>query len=130
MRNESYLVQFLLKEDGSVAASVTFSPRFLSVVVDRSTDGMNWTVTIESTSALSTDIVELTIRTSTGTAALAPAPISTYLTETVGIWYDPAGIGVALGRGDEILVDMATYPAGFTFELADAKGVLVFVELR
>ena len=105
----------------------------ISVSVGRSTDGTNWTITVASTpSGRSLTTTNLVIKRTDGSVALASAPLSTYMTtETSGVRYlRVAPTATFVSVGDVILIDTATYPQDFRFEISGGGTVFATGVLR
>src|SRR6266566_2383909 len=83
-------------------------PRRLGILVGRSGDGTNWTMTITSRPAG---------LTATGLSAL------TY--STVRVAYVPAGNGTYVSVADRLLFDTIAYPAGYSYRISDSTTELV-----
>ncbi len=104
------------------------APKAIGVSVTKSSNGANWILTFTSVpTGLSNTTTTLTISTTSGTVAVPATNLGSIYTSTykTSIVYSPASTGSStLGAGDRILLAVASYPAGDTYQLASSGSIL------
>lgn len=106
-------------------------PRTMSIVIGKSADGKNWTLTITDVPPLQhTMFTYLTIYSPGG----SPVP------ECFAVALDSldygmngaefTGTGIYVEPGDQILISAVIYDVGYTYEIADSSGRLAAGELK
>ena len=99
------------------------APSAIGVSVSQSSNGLNWIMTFADVPAgKANSTVSLSIA-DTGGAVLFAATSLDALAGISETWSPITG-GTALSAGDRILLAVASYPAGSTYQLIDANGVL------
>ncbi|MFQ5552152.1 MAG: archaellin/type IV pilin N-terminal domain-containing protein [Thermoplasmata archaeon] len=99
------------------------TPNAIGVSVGQSSNGLNWVLTFADVPAgMANSTVSLSISDASGAVLFAATALDALggATET----YSPITGGTALAAGDRVLLDVGTYPAGSTYQLSDANGVL------
>ncbi len=98
------------------------TPTAIGVSVSQSNSGENWVLLFADVPAGKANAtISLSIADSSGVTQF------TATLDTLGALprlYDPVTGGSAISAGDKILLDVLTYPAGSTYQLFDANGVL------
>jgi len=101
-------------------------PRGLGVILYRSSDGTNWTLTIASRPAgLTASGTTLTVLNATGEPTLAATALSALSYATVRAAYVPVGNGTYVSVGDRLLVGVIAYPAGYSYRISDGTTELI-----
>ena len=107
------------------------SPRVMGVVVARSADGTNWTLTITSVpTGLFPSTAKLAILTSGGAIALAPTPFASLNYPSQRAAYVQSQPGGPVAVGDRLLLSTTTYSAGSTYQISDSTSILAAGMLR
>ncbi|MDX1534936.1 MAG: type IV pilin N-terminal domain-containing protein [Thermoplasmata archaeon] len=99
------------------------TPDAIGVTVSQSSNGLNWILTFADVPAgKANSTVSLSISDGSGAVLLAATSLDALggVSET----YSPITSGSTLAAGDRVLLTVATYPAGSTYQLIDANGVL------
>jgi len=107
------------------------SPRVLAVVVARSADGTNWTLTITSVpTGLYPSTAKLAVITSGGATALAPTPFVSLNYASQRAAYVQSQPGGPVAVGDRLLLSTTTYSTGYTYQISDSTSILAAGMLR
>ena len=99
------------------------TPSAIGVSVSQSSNGLNWVLIFADVPAgKANSTVSLSIADGSGATLFAATALNALggSTET----YSPITTGSTLAAGDRILLTVATYAAGSTYQLIDANGVL------
>ncbi|MEE9592066.1 MAG: archaellin/type IV pilin N-terminal domain-containing protein, partial [Thermoplasmata archaeon] len=100
------------------------TPTAIGVSVSQTPDGTNWQLVFADVPAgKAPAAVSLVIFSSSGTVLFTKTAIDT-LSGTNETYVQIDGAATSLGAGDKILLAVAAYPAGSTYQLVDANGVL------
>ncbi len=99
------------------------TPDAIGVSVSQSSNGLNWVLIFADVPAGKANLTVSLAIADAGGAAMFPATTLATL-DGVGETYSPITTGSALAAGDRILLDVLAYPAGSTYQLIDANGVL------
>lgn len=99
------------------------TPRAMGVAVSKTSDGSNWQLTISSVDAgLAKENVYLTVFRANGTVALQKTAFNALPSGTSFEQVDPSALSIQ--PGDKVLLDVDTYIAGSSYQIADADQVL------
>ena len=107
------------------------SLRVMGVVVARSADGTNWTLTITSVpTGLYPSTAKLAVITSGGATALAATAFVSlnYVSQRAAYVQSQPGGPVAVG--DRLLLSTTTYSTGYTYQISDGTSILAAGMLR
>jgi len=114
-----------------ISVPISPSPRVMGVVVARSADGTNWTLTITSVpTGLYPSTAKLAVATSGGATALAPTPFVSLNYASQRAAYIPSQPGGPVAVGDRLLLSTTTYSTGYTYQISDSTSILAAGMLR
>ncbi len=101
-------------------------PRAMGVNIQASSDGSNWTVTVQTTPAGETPAgTFILIRSVSGTVQLQRKAFSLVTWATDKVVFQKADTTTTnLGPGDTLLISRTVYISGSQIEISDAAGVL------
>ncbi|MEE9174149.1 MAG: archaellin/type IV pilin N-terminal domain-containing protein, partial [Thermoplasmata archaeon] len=100
------------------------TPDAIGVSVSQSNSGENWVLLFADVPAgKANQTVSLIISNPDGTTKLPAATLESIFGGALAS-YAPVTSGPTLSAGDKILLDVSEYPAGSTYQLIDANGVL------
>ncbi len=101
------------------------TPSAIGVSVSQSSNGLNWIMTFADVPAgKANSTVSLSIADAGGAVLFAATSLNNLGGVNATATYSPITAGVTLSAGDRILIEVATYPAGSTYQLTDLNGVL------
>ena len=99
------------------------TPSAIGVSVSQSSNGLNWIMTFADVPAgKANSTVSLSIADAGGAVLFAATALD--VLAGVSETYSPITAGASLSAGDRILLAVASYPAGSTYQLTDLNGVL------
>ena len=100
------------------------TPKAMGVVVQRSTDGTNWTLLIQTApNGLSTSGTFLTIRNAGGTIVLAAKAFSAITWATDRAIYQ-GDADTSVEPTESVLLSASTYPVNYRVEISDGTQIL------
>ncbi len=101
------------------------APDAIGVSISQSSSGLNWVLTfVDVPAATPNSTVSFAIADASGTTLFAATSLNALGGVNATVTYSPITTGSALAAGDRILFDVATYPAGSTYQLAGSNAVL------